>query len=241
MGLIYGRKPVVEAIQSGASLEAVYIQKEVKSFPLDRIAAMARERGIPVRFAPKEKFRALGDVNSQGIFAYGSSVNYSSVDEVIKNAKAAQYPLILILDSIQDTGNLGAILRSAECAGVGGVLITENQSAPVNSTVEKTSAGAVSYLDIAKIHNLSQSLALLKKEGFWVIGSHLEGAQNYAKTDYRMPVALIVGNEEKGMHRLVKENCDILVKIPMEGSIQSLNASVAAGVLLFEILRQRSS
>jgi len=144
-----------------------------------------------------------------------------------------------VLDSIQDPHNLGAILRTAECAGVDGVVITKHHSAPVNETVAKTSAGAAEILKIAPVNNLSQALKELKENGFWIAGTSLENSKNYLETDYKIPLALILGNEEKGIRRLTAESCDFLIKIPLKGKIQSLNVSVAAGVILFEILRKR--
>lgn len=154
--------------------------------------------------------------------------------------KRNAYPLLLILDSIQDTHNVGAILRSADCSGVDGVIITKHNSAPINETVVKTSAGASEHVKIAQISNLAQTIDELKQNGFWIVGSYLEGAKDYTKVDYKIPIALIVGNEEKGIRKLTADKCDYLVRIPMKGKIQSLNVSVATGILLFEILRQRS-
>jgi 23S rRNA (guanosine2251-2'-O)-methyltransferase len=149
-------------------------------------------------------------------------------------------PLVLILDSIQDPHNLGAIFRTAECAGVDGIIITINQSSPITETVEKISAGAVSYLKICKVNNLVQIIERLKKEGYWIVGSMLTSeSKNYTDIDFNMPLAVIVGNEEKGIRKLVAENCDFLSKIPMKGKIDSLNVSVATGILLFEVMRQR--
>ncbi len=154
--------------------------------------------------------------------------------------KNKSFPLLLILDSIQDTHNVGAILRSADCSGVDGVIITKHNSAPINETVVKTSAGASEHVKIAQINNLAQTIDELKQNGFWIVGSYLEGAKDYTKVDYKIPIALIVGNEEKGIRKLTADKCDYLVRIPMKGKIQSLNVSVATGILLFEILRQRS-
>ncbi|MCJ7650609.1 MAG: 23S rRNA (guanosine(2251)-2'-O)-methyltransferase RlmB, partial [Candidatus Lokiarchaeota archaeon] len=151
------------------------------------------------------------------------------------------FPLLLILDSIQDTHNVGAILRTADCSGVSGIIITKHNSAPINETVVKTSAGATEHVKICQVNNLSQAIKELKDNGFWIVGSSLEGSKPYTEVDYKIPIAVIVGNEEKGIKKLTAENCDFLVYIPMKGKIQSLNVSVATGILLFEILRQRSN
>ncbi len=162
------------------------------------------------------------------------------MDEILSETKNTSLPLILILDEIQDPHNVGAILRSAECSGVNGVILTKHHSATITSTVTKTSAGATEHLKICQVNNLSQTIDELKEKGFWIVGSSLENSKNYTEVDYKIPIALIVGNEEKGIRKLTASKCDFLVKIPMAGKIQSLNVSVATGILLFEILRQRN-
>jgi len=145
----------------------------------------------------------------------------------------------MILDSIQDTHNVGAILRTAECGGVNGIIVTKHDSAPINATVVKTSAGATEHVKIAKVNNLANTIEILKENGFWLVGSSLENSRPYTEIDYSVPIALIVGNEEKGIRKLTADKCDFLVQIPMTGKLQSLNVSVATGILLFEVLRQR--
>lgn len=241
MSLIVGRKPVLEAINSGEEIEQVYILFGQKGGIVDAIRIAAKKKGIKVNQITQDKFKALTDhPNPQGIIARKSSHKFHEIEEIISSSKNKQYPLLLILDSIQDTHNLGAILRTAECSEVDGVIITKFNSAPVNETVVKTSAGATEYLNIAQVSNLVQAVKLLKDNGFWVIGSSLENSKPYTEADYKIPVALVLGNEEKGIRRLTAENCDILINIPMKGKIQSLNVSVAAGIILFEILHQRS-
>ncbi len=242
MSLIVGRKPVLEAINSGENIEQVYILFGQKGGIVDAIRIAAKKKGIKVNQVTPEKFRALTDhPNTQGIAARKSSQKFFEVEELISLAKRKKYPLLLLLDSIQDTHNLGAIIRTAECSDVDGVILTRHNSAPVNETVVKTSAGATEHLKIAMVNNLVQVIKELKENGFWIIGSTLENSKPYIQVDYKIPAAVIVGNEEKGIRRLTAENCDILVNIPMKGKIQSLNVSVAAGVLLFEILRQRTA
>lgn len=241
MSLIIGRKPVLEAINSGEEIEQVYILFGQKGGIVDAIIIAAKKRGIKVSQISPEKFKALTDhPNPQGIIARKSTHKFYEIEDIISLSKNKQYPLLLILDSIQDTHNLGAILRSAECSDVDGVIITKFNSAPVNETVVKTSAGATEYLKIAQVNNLVQAFKLLKDNGFWIIGSVLENSKSYTLIDYKIPVALVLGNEEKGIRRLTAENCDILINIPMKGKLQSLNVSVAAGIILFEILRQRN-
>ena len=241
MQKIYGRKPVLEALKSDAEIEVIYIAFGQHGDIINQIMSAAKKRGIKITQLATQKYNALTEgQNAQGVVALKSTQRYFELGELIEKSKESALPLLLLLDSIQDTHNLGAILRSAECAGVDGVIITTNQSAPINEIVGKISAGAVSHLRICKVNNLVRTIEDLKKNGFWVVGTHLSGEKNYNQLDYKMPVALVMGNEEKGIRKLVSENCDFIVKIPMRGKIDSLNVSVATGVLLFEILRERS-
>jgi len=240
MQKIFGRKPVLEALKSDAEIEVVYISFGQHGDIINQIFSAAKNRGVKITQLATPKFSALEDgQNAQGVIALKSTQKYFELGDLIKKSKASPLPLLLLLDSIQDTHNLGAILRSAECAGVDGVIITTNQSAPINEIVEKISAGAVSHLRICKVTNLVRTIEDLKKNGFWIVGTHINGEKKYNQLDYKMPVALVMGNEEKGIRKLVSENCDFLVKIPMKGKIDSLNVSVSTGILLFEINRQR--
>lgn len=241
MKKIYGRKPVLEAIKSGQEIEQILIPFGAKGNFYNELKAEAKKNKIKIAELPTHKFQQLEKGNNtQGIIANIPEFNFSSVEEIISTSKQKQFPLILLLDSIQDPQNVGAILRSAECFGVDGVLLTTHQSSPITETVEKTSAGAINHLKIAKVTNLVQEIKFLKDNGFWIIGSTLsDTSQDYTTIDYKMPVALIMGNEEKGIRDLVAKNCDFLVHIPMKGKIQSLNVSVAAGILLAEISKQQ--
>src|SRR3989339_257651 len=241
MALIIGRKPVLEAINSGEELEQVYILHGQHGGIIDAIRIASKKKGIRCGEISSDKFRQITtNPNAQGVAARKTSQKYFTFQEIIHSSKEKKYPLILILDSIQDTHNLGAILRTAECAGVDGVIITKYKSAPINETVVKTSAGATEHLKICFVDNLVNAIKELKANKFWIFGSSLINAKDYNSLDYKVPAAIIVGNEEKGIRKLVAENCDFLVKIPMMGKIQSLNVSVSAGILLFEVLRQRS-
>ena len=242
MEKIYGRKPVLEAINSNVELEVIYVSFNQHGDIINKIFSAAKKRGIKITQLSSSRFDSLiEEQNAQGVIALKSNQKYYEIDELIDEAKKSSLPLILLLDSIQDPHNLGAILRTGECAGVNGVIITTNQSAPITETVEKISAGAVSHLKICKVNNLVQAIQILKKEGFWIIGSQLSESKNFTEQDYKMPIGLVVGNEEKGIRKLVAENCDFLIKIPMKGKIDSLNVSVATGILLFEIYRQRNT
>lgn len=240
MNLIIGRKPVLEAINSGEEIEQVCILFGQHGEVINAIRVAAWKRGIKCTQLPFDKFKALTEKqNTQGVIAIRPAYLFYSLDEIIQETKKVNYPLILILDSIHDTHNVGAILRTAECSGVDGVIVTQHNSAPINETVVKTSAGATEYIKIAQVINLATAIEQLKKEGFWIIGSSLGRAKHYSEVDYACPVALVVGNEEKGIRKLTADKCDFLIKIPMIGKIQSLNVSVATGILLFEIIRQR--
>jgi 23S rRNA (guanosine2251-2'-O)-methyltransferase len=248
MNLIIGRKPVLEALNSGEKIEQVYLLYGQRGGIINAIRIAAKKKGIKCNEIPIQKFNELTkSKNTQGVVARKTNQKYYSLDEIISYSRKFPYPLILVLDSIQDTHNVGAILRTAECSEVHGILITKHNSAPINETVVKTSAGATEHLKICPVNNLSNAISELKNNGFWIIGSSLENSSEgklkeraYSQVDYKVPAVLIVGNEEKGIRRLTAENCDILVNIPMKGKIQSLNVSVATGILLFEILRQRN-
>lgn len=241
MNLIIGRKPVLEALNSDEEISQVFILYGQEGGIIDAIRVAAKKKGIKVSQVPFEKFRQITQSKvAQGVAASKSEQKFYNLYEIINDSKKSQYPLLLILDSIQDTHNVGAILRTAECSGVDGIIITKHNSAPISETVVKTSAGASEHVKIAQVNNLAQTIDELKQNGFWIVGSYLEGAKDYTTVDYKIPIALIVGNEEKGIRKLTADKCDHLVRIPMKGKIQSLNVSVATGVLLFEIFRQRN-
>lgn len=242
MQKIIGRKPVLEAINSGAEIEVIYVAFGQHGDAINRIFTAAKKNKIKITQVTPQKFNSIAkNEDAQGVVAFKSTQKFYELDELIEESKQSTFPLLLLLDTIQDPHNLGAILRTAECAGVDGVIITTNQSAPINETVEKISAGAVSHLRICKVQNLVHTIDELKKDGYWIVGTSLNGEKFYNELDYKMPTALIVGNEEKGIRKLVAEHCDFLVKIPMKGKIDSLNVSVATGVLLFEIINQRNT
>ncbi len=248
MNLIIGRKPVLEAINSGEEIDQVFIQYGQKGSIIQAIQVAAKKRKIKCSLVSPDKFQNISrNSNTQGVAAKKLDQKFYPLEEIIELSKKDNYPLLLLLDSIQDTHNLGAIFRTAECSGIKGIVITKHNSAPVNETVVKTSAGATEHLMICQANNLKNAISILKENGFWIVGSSLEYSsegksisKEYTELDYKMPIALVLGNEEKGIKRLTAENCDFLIKIPMKGKIQSLNVSVAAGVLLFEILRQRN-
>jgi 23S rRNA (guanosine2251-2'-O)-methyltransferase len=240
MNLIVGRKPVLEAINSGEELEQIDILYGQKGNIIDAIRVAAKKRGIKINQIPLEKFRILiQNMNAQGVAAIKPAYKFHTLDDIISETKSTSNPLLFILDSIQDTHNVGAILRTAECSGVDGIIVTKHNSAPINATVVKTSAGATEHVKIVQVNNLANTIKVLKESGFWIVGSSLDNAKLYTEVDFTIPIALIVGNEEKGIRKLTADKCDFLVKIPMAGKLQSLNVSVATGILLFEVMRQR--
>ncbi len=240
MNFIVGRKPVLEAINSGEEIEQVYILYGQQGGIINAITIAAKKRGIKVNQIPISKFKEFStEKNTQGVLAIKPQFKYSSLEAVIEKSKRSRYPLLLVLDEIQDPHNLGAILRSAECSGVDGIILTRHKSASINSTVVKTSAGATEHLMICQVNNLASTLDELKKENFWIVGSSLNESKDYTEVDYNIPVVLVVGNEEKGIRKLTANKCDFLVKILMKGKLQSLNVSVATGILLFQILNKR--
>lgn len=240
MQKIFGRKPVLEALKSNANIDRIYIQYGLHGSIIDQIKNLAHKNSIKISQLSSQKFNQLAtNKNTQGIIAEKGSFKYVEIDDIIIEAEKSEFPFLLLLDSIQDPHNLGAIIRTAECAGVDGIITTIKNSASISNTVEKISAGATSYVKVAKVNNLVNTIDILKQSGYWIVGSKLGNSQNYTSIDYKQNIALVVGNEEKGIRPLVAKNCDFLAEIPMKGKIQSLNVSVAAGILLFEVLRQR--
>jgi 23S rRNA (guanosine2251-2'-O)-methyltransferase len=239
--LIAGRQPVLEALKSRQPIERILILHGTTGSHIDQAKQLARKLAIPVKETDKERFAELaGDTLTQGIIAIIDSYRYAEIEEILAAAKQKnEHPFLLVLDEIEDPHNLGALIRSAECAGVHGVVIPLHNAASVNSTVIKTSAGATAHLLIARVTNIAQTLDELKKAGVWIVGTEMESDKLYYEHDYSGSLAIVVGNEGKGMRRLVKEKCDFLVKIPMHGHIESLNASVAGALVMFEAAKGR--
>ncbi len=238
--LIYGVLPVLEALRAdNRRIDKVLIVDGAKEHRLSEIVELCRSRSIAWNRVPRETFAKNLDssVNHQGVLAFSASADYVTTDEILENA--GETALLVILDGVEDPRNLGAILRTAECAGVDGVIIPERRAVGLTDTVAKSSAGAVEYVKVAKTANLNRFIEDLKKRNIWVVGTSANAEMNYTDWDWSRPSALVLGGEGGGLHRLVAENCDMLVKIPMYGKIDSLNVSVATGVILFEARRQR--
>lgn len=241
MKKIFGRKPVLEALNSGKDIDRIVIAYGQRGDAISKIQTAAKKKRIKLSQVSPAKFKDFekGE-NSQGVVALFSDYNFWSLEDLVNHSQKSEMPFLLVLDSIQDPHNLGAIFRTAESVGVDGVIITEYKSASITETVEKTSAGAVSHLKICKVGNLKNVLVDLKNYGYWIVGSSLEDSKEFTDVDFKMPIAIVMGNEEKGIRPLTAKHCDILVRIPMKGKIQSLNVSVATGVLLYEVLKQRT-
>ncbi len=240
MHLIYGINSVSEALKArGRTFEFVSIAKERHDLRLQRVIEECRRIGLPVRFVARAELdRLAGNVAHQGVVAVTSAKQYSDLEDVI-TAKRGVYSLILVLDGIEDPHNLGAIIRTAEAAGVDGLVIPERRAAGVSGTVTKVSAGATAHVPIAKVTNIARTLQDLKSQNFWIVGLDERASPTYDSLDFAMNCALVLGAEGKGVHDLVRKSCDFLVSIPMLGKVSSLNVSVAAGVVLYEIVRQR--
>ena len=240
-GVIEGRNAVIEALRAGASIDKIFIQKGETDKTLGHIASTARAAGVVVVDADKRKLDFMSRTHAhQGVIALASVREYVSVEEILNIAREkGENPLIVVCDEISDPHNLGAIIRTAECAGAHGVIIPKRRSAGLTSIVGKTSAGAVSYVPVARVPNIPALLEQLQKEGVWVFGTAAEGTTTLYSADLKGPAAIVIGSEGEGMTRLVREKCDFLVSIPMKGKISSLNASAAAAILLYEAVRQR--
>ncbi len=240
MHYIYGINSVSEALKArGRAFEWVGMAKERHDLRLQRLIEDCRKLGIPVRFLQRAELdRMAGLVGHQGVIAVTSAKQYNELDDIIA-AKRAQYSLIVVLDGVEDPHNLGAILRTADASGANGVVIPERRAAAVTGTVTKASAGASEHLPIAKVTNIARTVEELKDQNIWTVGLDERGEQTYDALDYNMDCALVLGGEGKGLHDLVKKKCDFLVSIPMLGKVPSLNVSVAAAVVLYEIVRQR--
>jgi len=239
--IVYGALPVLEALRAeNRRIDKVWIADGSRENRLSEILELCRSRSIAWNRVPRETFAKYleAGVNHQGVLAFAASAEYVDVDQILKSRDTE--PLILVLDGVEDPRNLGAILRTAECAGTDGIIIPERRAVGLNDTVAKSSAGAIEFVKVAKVSNLNRLIEDLKSKNIWVVGTSGEAEMDYTHWDWTQPTALVLGAEGSGLHRLVAENCDVLVKIPMYGKIDSLNVSVAAGVMLFEAKRQRN-
>lgn len=239
---IFGRESVLEILKSEKDINKIYIQEGEKHGSILKIEKIAKERKIPLIYVPKNKLDKMSESkNHQGVVVEIPPFDYSSVDDILDYAEEKnEYPFILILDGIEDPRNFGSIIRTAECTNVHGIIIPKRNSASVNSTVFKTSAGALNFVKIARVTNLNQTIKYLQENDVWIYGTDVVKAEDYRKQNYaNSGVGIVIGSEGFGVSKQVKENCDFLIKIPMYGKINSLNASVSAGILMYEVINQR--
>ena len=234
--LLIGRNAVTEALKSDREIDTLILMRNNNNPALARLASMAKEKGAVVKEVDSKKLDFMcGGANHQGVAAYVAAHEYSSIDEIFAYAEEkGEAPFIVVCDEIEDPHNLGAIIRTAECAGVHGVIIPKRRSASLNFTVGKTSAGALEYMRVARVSNLASTIDELKEKGCWVYGADMDGT-DYKKTDFSGAVVLVIGSEGNGIGKLIRQKCDGIVSLPMKGNINSLNASVAAGILMYEV------
>lgn len=239
---VEGRNAVLELLESGRDINKILVANGEKHGSIHKILAIAKERKIIVTEMERNKLNQIAQTpNNQGVIAIVPPYDYCKVEDILEEAKRKnEMPFILILDGIEDPHNLGSIIRTAETAGVHGIIIPKRRAASVNSTVSKVSAGAVEYMKIARVNNINETIRYLKEQDVWICGTDMDTNTIYTKQDYKMPIAIVIGSEGLGMSRLVKENCDFLVKIPMKGKITSLNASVSAGIIMYEVVKNRN-
>ena len=238
--VIAGRNPVSEALRGSRPIDKIMVARGEKSGAVVGILAKAREKKIPVKEVDRQKLDYLsGGAVHQGIIAFAAVKEYCAVEDIFACAEErGEAPFIIVLDEVEDPHNLGAIIRTAECAGVHGVIVPKRRSAGLSYTVGKASAGAIEYMNVARVTNIAATIDDLKARGVWVYGADMNGT-DYERCDFAGPCAIVIGNEGKGISRLVREKCDVIVSLPMKGRISSLNASVAAGILMYQAMKNR--
>ncbi len=239
---IVGKNPVIEALKSGRTINKIFMAEGVNKNQMGPIFSLAKDQGVIITTANRKKLDQLsGTDNHQGIIASVAAYDYVEVEDILaKASEKKETPFLLILDELEDPHNLGSILRTADAVGAHGVIIPKRRSVSLTATVAKASAGAIEYVPVARVTNIVRTIQDLKDQGVWVAGTDAQGTQDFREGDFTMPLALVIGSEGKGMSRLVRENCDFLYRLPMVGQVTSLNASVAAALLMYEVYRSRS-
>lgn len=238
---ILGKNPVLEALKSGRAINKIMVSEHLQHKASQNIHSLAKEKGIQVQKVPKKKLDQLVDGNHQGVVASVAAYEYSEMEDIFQKAsEKGEAPFILLLDEIEDPHNLGSILRTADASGVHGVIIPKRRSVGLTGTVAKTSTGAIEYIPVVRVTNLARTIDDLKQENVWVVGTDAKGEEDYRQLQGDMPIALVIGSEGKGISRLVKEKCDWTVRLPMVGQVTSLNASVSASLLMYEVHRKRN-
>lgn len=238
--VIVGKNPVIEALKSGRSVNKIIISEHLNMATRKQVEKAGKQAGTVIQKVPKSRLNQITKGNHQGIIAYVASYQYASIEDLFQRAADKnETPFFIILDELEDPHNLGSILRTADATGVHGIIIPKHRSVGLTATVAKTSAGAIEYVPVARVTNISDTIEELKSRHVWVAGTDADGTEDYRQLDGQTPIALVIGNEGRGMSRLVKDSCDWTVRLPMKGHVSSLNASVATSLLLYEVYRKR--
>ncbi|MFD2445254.1 23S rRNA (guanosine(2251)-2'-O)-methyltransferase RlmB [Bacillus sp. CGMCC 1.16607] len=237
---VIGKNPVLEALKSGRDINKIYIIEGLQRGPMLQITELAKENNVIIQFVPKKKLDQMNDGNHQGVIAHVAAYQYSELDDLFNLAeKRNELPFFLILDEIEDPHNLGSIMRTADAVGAHGIIIPKRRAVGLTATVAKVSTGAIEYIPVVRVTNMARTIDELKERGIWIAGTDAKGSDDYRRMDASMPLGLVIGSEGKGMGRLIREKCDFLFHLPMAGHVTSLNASVAAAILMYEVYRKR--
>lgn len=237
---IVGKNPVIEALKSNRDINKILIAEGSQRGQMTQIIQLAKESNVILQFVPKKKIDQISDQNHQGVLAYIAAYQYAELDDLFAAAEKKQEPpFFLILDEIEDPHNLGSVMRTADAAGAHGIIIPKRRAVGLTATVAKASTGAIEYIPVARVTNLVQTIEELKERGLWIAGTDANGKEDYRQLDGTLPIGLVIGSEGKGIGRLIKDKCDFLIQLPMAGKVTSLNASVAAALLMYEVYRKR--
>jgi len=237
---IIGKNPVIEALKSNRDINKILIAEGSQRGQMQQVTQLAKEGGVLVQFVPKKKIDQITDQNHQGVLAYVAAYQYAEMDDLFAAAeKKNEPPFFLLLDEIEDPHNLGSIMRTADAVGAHGIIIPKRRAVGLTATVAKSSTGAIEYIPVVRVTNMARTLDELKERGVWIVGTDALGKEDYRQIDGTLPLGLVIGSEGKGMGRLVRDKCDFLIRLPMAGKVTSLNASVAAALLMYEVYRKR--
>jgi len=237
---IVGKNPVIEALKSNRDINKILIAEGSQRASMQQITQLAKEGNVLVQYVPKKKLDQITDQNHQGVLAYVAAYKYAELDDLFNAAERRnEPPFFLLLDEIEDPHNLGSIMRTADAVGAHGVIIPKRRAVGLTATVAKASTGAIEYIPVVRVTNMARTIDELKERGIWIAGTDAKGKQDYRELDGTLPLGLVIGSEGKGMGRLIKDKCDFLVQLPMAGHVTSLNASVAAALLMYEVFRKR--
>lgn len=237
---IIGKNPVIEALKSNRDINKILIAEGSQRGQMQQVTSLAKEGNVLVQFVPKKKLDQITDGNHQGVLAYVAAYQYAELDDLFAAAEAREEPpFFLLLDEIEDPHNLGSIIRTADAVGAHGIIIPKRRAVGLTATVAKASTGAIEYIPVVRVTNMARTIDQLKELGVWIAGTDASGTEDYRRFDATLPLGLVIGSEGKGMGRLVRDKCDFLIKLPMAGKVTSLNASVAASLLMYEVFRKR--